>query len=378
MIFTCKTKNLKEAVFQMEKIVSKQTTLPILGNLLIEAKKNQLILSATNLEIAIQIILGAKIEKEGEITVPPKILGGFLSNIKDDIVSGELIKNELNLTSENDKINIKGIDANDFPIIPQRDDEKNFFELDGETFSKAISGVLVSVAHNDTRQELNGIFMKLEEEQIVLASTDSFRLTEVKIPLNKEMVTDEYHLFRERIDSLILPVQSLAEFHRTGAAKVSFSVNQKQAFINTDGILVISRIINGNYPEYTQVLPKKNEISVKINREKLLNAVKIASLVANNQNGEIKLKSLGEEKKIVVTAQSIDTGDNVSRVSAEIEGPDFEIFFNFRYLLDALNSDLFEGEELIIKLNQQKSPVIFSIPGKEAFFSYVIMPIIKD
>ena len=177
---------------------------------------------------------------------------------------------------------------------------------------------------------------------------------------------------------LFRSVQSLAEFHRTGAAKVSFSVNQKQAFINTDGILVISRIINGNYPEYTQVLPKKNEISVKINREKLLNAVKIASLVANNQNGEIKLKSLGEEKKIVVTAQSIDTGDNVSRVSAEIEGPDFEIFFNFRYLLDALNSDLFEGEELIIKLNQQKSPVIFSIPGKEAFFSYVIMPIIKD
>ena len=378
MILTCKTKNLKEAVFQMEKIVSKQTTLPILGNILIEAQKSQLILSATNLEIAIQVTLGAKIEKEGKITIPPRILGGFLSTIKDETVSIELVKSELNLKSENHKINIKGIDASDFPIIPQRDSDKNFFELDGEVFSKAISGVLVSVAHNDTRQELNGVFMKLEEEQVILASTDSFRLTEVKIPLNKELVTEEYHLFRERNESLILPVQSLVEFHRVDAERVSFSVNQKQAFISTEGILVISRIINSNYPEYHQVLPKKNEISVKIDREKLLNAVKIASLVANNQNGEIKLKSLGEEKQIIVTAQSMDTGDNVSRVQAEITGPDFEVFFNFRYLLDALNSDLFEGRELVIKLNQQKSPVIFSVPEKEDFFSYVIMPIIKD
>ncbi len=378
MKFTCKTKNLKEAVFQIEKIVSKQTTLPILGNILIEAQKSQLILSATNLEIATQMVLGAKVEEEGKITVPPRILGGFLGAIKDEVVSGELVKNELNLNSKNHKIKIKGIDAADFPIIPKRSEEGNFFEIDSATFSEAISGVLVSVAHNDTRQELNGIYIKLEPEQIVMASTDSFRLTEVKVPLNKSSITQEYEIFREKNESLIVPIQALMEFHKIKEDKITFSVSQKQVFISTDGILVISRIISGNYPEYNQVLPKKNEITVKVSRERLLNAVKIASLVANNQNGEIRLNSLGEKGQLVVTAQSMDAGDNVSEVPAEITGADFEVFFNFRYILDGLNSDLFDSDELVIKLNQQKSPVTFSLPGKEEQFSYVIMPIIKD
>ncbi len=381
MKFTCKTQNLKEAVFKVERIVSKQTTLPILGNILIKAKKGRLMLASTNLEIAIQVFVGAKIEKEGVITVPARILGGFLGTISDEVISGELNGAELKVISKKHKIKIKGIDAKDFPIIPEIPREQ-FFKLKTAEFSRAIGGVLVSVAHNDTRQELNGVYMEFGERILTLASTDSFRLTETKVVLESGSASDDFKIFKEKNPSVIVPALAFMELSRLEEnGELSVVINQNQLFVSTESVRVISRIINGNYPEYKQVLPKKYEIVAKLEKEKLLNAVKIASLVANNQSGEVRLKNSKNNKSLVVTAQSIDAGDNVSRVPAEISGPQFEVFFNHRYLIEGLNSPLFETDELIIKLNQQKSPVMFAEgkDGKEnKNFSFVIMPIIKS
>ncbi len=377
MKFTCKTSKLKEAIFQVEKIVSKQTTLPVLKNILIEAEKSQLTISATNLEIAIKIVISAKIEKTGKITIPPKIIGGFLSAISDEVISGELEKSELIVESESHKMKIKGINANDFPIIPKNEEDEYFFKLNSQEFAQAISGVFISVAHNDTRQELNGIFFRLKKEQIIMASTDSFRLTEVKLPLNVENITEEYEVFREKNKTLILPIQALANLQRVEDGEVFFFVKQKQVFIKYKNTLIVSRIINGDYPEYTQILPKKHEIEVRVKKDELINAIKIASLITEEQNGEVKIENENNEE-LTIISQSINTGDNLSKVKAKISGPKFEVFFNHRYLLDGLNSGLFNEEDLVFKLNQHRSPVLFSVVSREDSFSYVIMPIIKD
>lgn len=382
MKFTCKTNNLKEAIGKVEKIVSKQITLPILANILLSSENGRLAVSATNLEIAIKTYLGAKIDEEGEITVPARILGGFLNNIKEEVVSGVLNGSDLEVKSESHRVKIRGLDAKDFPIIPEMPGTI-FFKLAENKLKGAVSALLTSVAHNDTRQELNGIFVKMEPEQLILASTDSFRLSEVIIPLDKESVTEEYLKFMEKNPSIIIPALTLAELQRVmGEEQLSLVIEQSQLFIQNQGFKIISRLINGNYPEYRQILPKKYDISVKINRDELMDAVKIASLVANNQNGEVRISNSSDKKALLVAAQSMDTGDNLSKISAEIDGPEFDVIFNCRYFLEGLNLSGLEANQVILKLNKEKSPVLIRTMDKDGQenekMSYIVMPIIKN
>jgi DNA polymerase III subunit beta len=382
MKFTCKTINLRDGISKVERIVSKQTTLPILGNILISSEKGRLVLAATNLEIAIKVYIGAKIETGGSITIPARIIGGFLNTIKDEVVSGELENSELKITTENHKIKIKGIDAKDFPIIPDVPDE-SFFAIEAKKLNKAVSGVLVSVAHNDTRQELNGILMKFKENSITLASTDSFRLTEIDIQGIKIEDEEGFELFKEKKSAIIIPALALMEVQRIAKdEEINIVIEQNQLFISTSEIKIVSRLINGNYPEYKQVLPKKFDIELEVEKEKLLNAVKIASLVTNSQNGEVNFKNTKELDALLITAQSMDSGDNLSKIPAKITGTEFEILFNCRFILEGLSSVLFDCEKVLVKLNKQKSPVIFKkIKAKgviDESFSYVIMPIIKS
>lgn len=381
MKFTCKTSNLRDAISKVERIVSKQTTLPILSNVLLSTDKGQLVIAATNLEIAIKVYVGAKIEKEGSITVPARVIGGFLSTITDETVEGKMDSSELKMNSQSHTIKIKGIDAKDFPIIPESP-EHSFFSIDTELFASAVSGVLISVAHNDTRQELNGVLLNFNNEKVTLASTDSFRLAEVVVEKINIEAKDEYDAYKEKMPSIIIPALALAELQRiTTEGDLRVVVDQNQLFLSTKSTKIISRLINGNYPEYRQVLPKKYDIKVNVNKQQLIDALKIASLVANNQNGEVQFKSGKDGKNLILKAQSIDTGDNVSKVDANIDGPEFEVLFNCRYLLEGLNSILFDSADVELDLNKQKSPVLLKNPEidneSQISFSYVIMPIIK-
>lgn len=381
MKFTCKTSNLKDAISKVEKIVSKQITLPILSNILISTENGRLTIAATNLEIAIKTFLGAKIEEEGEVTIPARIISGFLANIKEEIISGELNGTELELKSENHKLKVRGMDAKEFPIIPQMP-KTIFFKLKSANLARVIGSLLTSVAHNDTRQELNGVYMKLEAESITFASTDSFRLSEVVLPIEKASITDEYKQYIDKNPSIIVPSLTLLELQRVlDGEEVEFCVEQNQLFIKNRDFRIISRLINGNYPEYRQVLPQKYEISISVNRVELIDAVKIAVLVVGTQSGEVKIASSEDKNHLLVMAESIETGDNLSKIPAAIEGPEFSVVFNCRYLSEGLNISTFNSNELVLKLNAQRSPVL--IRGKndkgveDENVSYVVMPIIK-
>jgi len=381
MKFTCKKDKLKIAISKIEKIVSNQTTLPILGNILIKTDKGQLVLIATNLEIAIKVIISAKIEEEGSVTVPPRILSGFLNNIDDEIVNMELIDNKFYIKSENHSIQIKTLKAKDFPIIPEAP-ELYYFKIKTENIIKAMNGVNISIAHKDTRQELNGVFVKFTKDKLILASTDSFRLTEIKVPIIKDSINDEYDNYIEKESSIILPSNIISEIQQLSpGGEVDFFVNENQIFINTGNIQITSQLINGHYPDYKQIIPVDCDIKLEINKTELLNSVKIASLVTNSQNGEVKITKKKEDSFITIIAQSVDLGENISTVNIKEDDSEFEIYFNHRYLLEGLGNNMFNSDKVSVEFKQEKSPVIFKNIYKGEVvdsFLYMIMPIIKD
>lgn len=382
MQFNCKTINLKNALLKTERIVSKQITLPVLGNILLGVERGMLVVSSTNLEMAIKIYLGGKIEKEGQITVPARILSGFLSSVEDDVIEGELIGEDLVIKAKKHKLKIKGMDAKEFPLIPEFTGDF-FFKTEASFLGEFISNIMISVAHNDSRQELNGVLIRFFEDCLIFASTDSFRLSEVKVKLEKKDIKDEYLVFIKNNPSVILPAMALMEIQKVfEKGEIEFKVDQNQFFIQNKEAKIVSRLIDGNYPEYQQILPEKYETVIKINKNELVSALKIAFLVAGSQNGEVSIRNKEDKKGIILTSQSMDSGDNISEIAGESTGSDFEMIFNCRYFLEGLNGIVSDGPEILLKINKKNTPVCLKgldKQGKEKEDrSYIIMPIVKD
>jgi DNA polymerase-3 subunit beta len=380
MKFTCKKDKLKEGISKIERVVSKQTTLPVLGNILIKSLNGQLLLMATNLELAIKVNIGAKIEEDGSVTLPPRILSGFLNNIKDDIINCEIKEDKFYINSENHNIQIKTLSAKDFPIIPEMP-ENPYFKIKSNNLIKAINGVNISVAHKDTRQELNGVFVKFSKDKLIIASTDSFRLSEVKVPIVKDSINDRYNEYVENESSIIMPINIVTEIQQLDTDnELDVLVTENQIFINSTDIQLTSQLINGHYPDYKQIIPSDCENKLVLNKGELLEAVKVASLVTNNQNGEVKISKKKNDNFITVMSQSVDLGENISTVRIDENKSEFEVYFNHRYIIEGLNCSLFIGEKISMEFKQEKSPVLFKAINKGNVvdsFIYMVMPIIK-
>ncbi len=380
MQFSIKKNNFKNAISKIERILSKNPSLPILANVLIKTDKNRLIIASTNLEIAIKTYVKAKINKEGGITIPIRVINGFLNNIRDDIIEGEVVKDEFQIKTEKHQIKIKGMNQDDYPIIPE-DPKDNYIKIDSKKITENIANVLISVARNDTRQELNGVNVIFKRDEIILASTDGYRLSEIVIKLDKKNLTDEYFIFIEKNPSVIIPALTFSEIQKNLIeGEIGLIIKQNQLFIGDNSTKIISKLINGNYIDYQQILPKKYSIEVKINKNEFLNALKIASLVSRDNNGEIKISNTKNKKEIEISSFSNEAGENISKLKANVLGDDFKILFNCNYLIDGLN--VIKEEDILLKLNQEKSPALIKGIDKNekenSAFSYIIMPIIKD
>jgi DNA polymerase-3 subunit beta len=392
MKFSCKTENLKNALSRLDKITSKKTSLPILENILLEAKKGFLYVCATNLEIGARIKIGVKTEESGSVVIPGKILGNFLSLVKDDNISLKLREKtqELEVTSQRHQVKIKGLSAEDFPSIP-RAKNKQFFQIEAAGLRRVIPGLLTSVAYNDSRQELNGIYMRFDRDQskLILAATDSFRLAEARVSVVKDSISEEMLLFWDKKESVILPAVIFSEIQRSlleeGLVEMVFE--EGQLFVKIGNTWLVSRIISGNYPEYQQIIPKEFETQIEVKKEELEEAVKIASIFTGVQKSEIKIKGEVGKKRLEVSNEADQLGENYSQLESDIKGKDFQLLFNSRYVLEGLTSGFPQSERLFVELNPQNSPVLIKgISGKnkkqpsdsEPEFFYLVMPINRD
>jgi len=364
---------LKQGLNIVERISLKSLTLPILNNILISTEKNFLNLSATDLEIGINWWVLSKIEKQGRITIPSRLFFNFISLLPNKNVILEVKNNNLLIECENYKTQIKGLSAEEFPIIPKITQGESI-NINNSSFCYNLNQVADIAIPSTTRPEISGVYFLFQKNLITIAATDSFRLGEKKIFLKTESPLNKDY-------SLILPQKTVKEIvnifsEKQGQLKIYFSPNQimfQYPMTETPHpqIEVVSRLIEGEYPNYQEIIPKKYTTQLILKREEFLNQIKTASLFSGKIN-EVKIKIDVGGKKVNIFSQSPDLGQYQSSVEAKIKGEPVNISFNHRFLLDGLLS--IKSSEIIFELNNDSGPGVLKPVGDESYL-YVVMPI---
>ncbi len=382
MKLTCTKENFKKAVFNCERMVSKQSTLPILNNILFETEKGGLKLSATNLEIGVSVKIGAKIEKEGKITIPAKLIGNFANNLTDgENVVLEMVDQGLKIKSGSSKAVIKGIAADDFPLLPKKNTDY-LLRIPGERLKSIISKVIICVAFNEARQELTGINLILGEKSIFFAATDSFRLAEDKLELNIDDVNKDYYDFIRKKASVIIPANTFLELARIISGEengeVRLAIENEQIFIEVDGTNIVSRLINGKYPEYKHIMPAEFKTRIVVDKNQIQGAVKMASMFSAGKTNEVVFKADADAKKFTIEAKSAEVGENSSELAVDITGEPQRVVVNSKYFLDGLST--ISTQKTAILINSEATPVaIREINEKTGEvlkdYTYIVMPI---
>jgi len=383
MKLICTQENLNRAISYLEKIAGKQATLPILSNFLIETENGRLKISATNLEIGIITSIGAKIEKEGKIAIPAKLLSNFIHNLPlGDILELESDNEGLKIISTSYQIKIKGLDGKDFPIIPEYKEEY-FFTFPAQELKTALSRLLFCISSNNARLELTGVHIFFHKDTIEIAATDSFRLAEEIIPFTEQ--GSEYDNFLSQNPSLIIPGNTLHEIIHIitpESRDIKIALKENQIFFEIDGVQVVSRIINGKYPDYKQIIPKDFSLQVILEKESFQRAVKIASSFSSYNSGEITLLFQPEEKICTISSASQEIGENKTVLPIEIlHGTEpLTIVFNPRYVLEGIN--VLVGEKILFLANDGSTPAALRIHNREnavltESYFYIMMPIRK-
>ncbi|HBP00822.1 MAG: polymerase III, beta subunit protein [Candidatus Moranbacteria bacterium GW2011_GWE1_49_15] len=376
----CTQENFKKAIYNTERVVGKHITLPILENILLETEGGMLKISATNLEIGVFLKVGAKVEKEGKITIPAKLLSSFVNNLPaDSTVSLVLEDQALKVSSGSVEATVKGLLAQDFPIIPEM--EGSFlFSLPAQEIKEMIPRLISCASLDNTRPELSGVNMLLFENEVHLAATDSFRLAEAVVPIKKEN-ENEYRLFKEKNNSLIIPSNTLSEVLRVispETKEIKVSIEESQIFFQIDNVRIVSRLINGKYPEYKQIIPGQFSTKVVLLKDELLRAVKIAGIFARNKAGEVKFEIDPTTSEARVYSKAEEVGENKTILQSEISGPEQEVIFNPRFIADAVQA--ISTPKVALLMNSSSSPAVLRmVEGKEnkeiKNYTHIIMPI---
>ena len=356
----------------VNKISSKSITLPILNNVLISCEKNFLKLATTDLELGVKYWILAKTEKEGAITVPSKFLTNLVNLIPDEKIILEKKNNILYIETKKHKSQIKGISAEDFPIIPEIKSDK-FLEINSKSLVEGLSKIIDTASPSQTRPEISGIYFSLSKNVIEMAATDSFRLAEKKIFLPKNLNIPK--------TSIILLQKTAREIinifgENSGKIKIYFSPNQvmfesKMNEVNHPYIQLVSRLIEGEYPNYKEIIPSEFKTQIILSRQEFLSQIKTASLFSGKVN-EVKIKVYPDQKFLEVFAQSPDLGQTKSKLKARIKGEKTEVCFNHRFLIGGLSS--IKTKEVVFGLNGDEGPGVLK-PLDDDSFIYVVMPI---
>jgi len=361
---------LKEGLNLVERISAKSLSLPILSNIRIVAEKNFLNLSSTNLETGINWWALAKVEKEGGITVPARLFSDFCGLLPNQQVAIGVKGLTLSLNCGNYQAVLKGLSVEDFPIIPPADQGLSF-SVNGRSFCQGLSQIVEIASLSGSRPEISGIYFSFQKDLIKMAATDSFRLGEKNIPISCP-VEKEY--------SLILPQKAAKEviniFGEKEDVKIYLTANQ----ISFESLMpetphpqiqLISRPIDGEYPNYQEIIPKKNETQIVFQRKELINQIKTASLFGGKIN-EIKLKINPQKGEVGFFSQNPELGEYQSFLSCQIKGKALEVSFNHRFLVEGLLS--MKSAEVIFGLNGEGGSAVLK-PKGDISYLYVVMPI---
>jgi len=377
MIVSCTQENLIKAISITDKIISPNTNLPILGNILLEVDNRRLKISSTNLEIGINAWIGARVEKPGSLTVPGRILINYISQLPKKRIDLMVNKNILLVECENFKASINGLSSKDFPIIPQIK-EKPQIILKASLFQQALSQVISAVAPDESRPEIAGVLISLNNDFLKLVGTDSYRLAEKTLKL-KTNFSDQKFILPSRIVYEIIRIMTQEK------QEVKITLAENQVMFEYGWVNLISRLIQGHYPDYEQIIPAKFKSKIILNRKNFIDAVKVAGLFTSKAN-DIKLKikkqassnKTGENALVEILSESSEVGKNVSCIQGKLKGKGNLLVLNSRYLLDGLKN--ISSEKISLEMNDSGSPIMLrpyssTKIGTSPDYLYLIMPV---
>ena len=368
---------LKEGLAVVGKVSAKSLTLPILKNVLIKSEKNFLSLTTTDLEMGITWWGLAKIEEAGETTVATDIFSGFLGLLPNKQVDLAISGQFLTIGCENYKIKIKSNSVEEFPIIPQIT-QNEFVVVNNKSFCYGLSQVVDISASSNARPEISGVFLSFARNIIRIAATDSFRLAEKVVTLEKEKEN-------EKLFSFIIPQKTAREIvnvfgDKNGELKIYPGANQVlfELMMSETAhpyIHLSSRLIEGEYPNYQEIIPKEYETQITVGKDEFVNKIKAASLFSGRIN-EVCFKVDPKKEQVEITSQNPEAGDFNAVINAKIKGKETEISFDCRYLIDGLanikSSEIFFG--LSGGAKDEVGPGVIK-PIGDANYVYVVMPI---
>lgn len=358
--------NFLEALMLVERAVGISANLPILKSVLVKATENKITVTATDLELAIQATVSGKIVEEGECVIPYPLLSSIVKNVTSERISMDEEGKKIKIQADNYEATLQGQATKDFPIIPSIHDAAHSLKIGEGAFADALRAASVAVQLSDIRPEISGVFLRYEQNELVLAGTDSFRLVEKKIPASQ--VTSSFDSV-----SVIVPLKTVDELLRALGKKdeaVEIFIDPNQILFRFSQGHIVSRLIDGNFPEYQGVIPKETESEFSADRDECAGAVRLTAAFSGRTQG-ISLKS-GEGKKHLEFHSADSTlGENLYKVPVKMKGGKFESVFNWRYLLDGLK--ICPPGEVMIGASPGRPAVIRS--PKDASFVYVLMPI---
>lgn len=356
--------NFARALGAVGRVTSTKTQLPILGNILLRTDGNRLLVAATNLEVASTQYIGAKISKPGAITIPSRLITEFVSSLPKDTIEIKVINDNIHIKSGKYSSIINGVIADEFPELPTINEKSSIsYSIKTDDFKEAVNQTIVAASSDSTRPVLTGVYWHSFEGGLYLAATDGYRLAERRLVETTSEV------------SAIIPIQSLQEVLRTiveDSDTVDILFDETQVRFRINEAEIISRLIDGNFPDYRQLIPKQSDISSISDRQEFTRVTKIAGLFARESGGSVTVTVDPNKNTISLHSIASELGENTSEVDAEIKG-EGQITLNSRYLSEALS--VIEGDKIELSFSGKLSPCILKSSGKNTDYYHVIMPL---
>jgi len=360
--------NLAKGIGIVSRMVATKAQLPVLSNILMVAEKGKLKLSATNLETGINLWLGGKVEKEGKITVPAKVLADLVNSLPQETVEMEVLEEKLTVRAGRFRAVMNGIGAEEFPEVPSvkgKEKEKGI-KIKAKELRESLFRVVVAAGTDEARPVFTGVKLELSRAKMRMAATDGYRLSVKEIKGIKG---------GEEKKEMVVPAKALAELGKVLTAEeeeVSLVAveEEKQLLMVYKDMEIVSRLIEGVFPDFDKIIPSTSTTKIELDKEELERAARAAAVFARDSANIVRFKIQGE--KLVISANAPQVGENEISLSGEKTGEDAEMAFNSRYLLEMLS--VVEGEKLKLETSGALSPGVFRVVGEEGFL-HIIMPV---
>lgn len=354
--------NLNKALGTVARVANARGTLPVLANVLLKTVNNRLSVAATNLDIGITQYIGAKVEAEGAITVPARLMQDFVSSLPAGVINLDLDEFRLNVATEQYQSVINGVSAEEFPVMPAIQDGKKWV-VPAKTLKASLQQVVIAASNDEARPVLTAVYLHTEGGKLYMAATDSYRLAEKVLMDVKEDI------------NLLVPVSAMQDLLRIVGdaedAEVHIVNDDQQVLFQVGDIELVARLIEGKYPDYRKLIPSTFAVSSTLKRSDLLNATKVSSLFARESAGSITINVDEEKQELSIRSVASQLGENNAVVPAKVQGSGV-ITLNSRYVLDALHAQ--NSDEVSFNFNGKLEPTVVKDPAADDY-THIIMPL---